>query len=82
MFSYYSGIELNLIIIFCDESSIYISDEVKCWNSRHYIYFILSIIYCILKIIFSILVSLFGYTKNDIISNAISKFVNQYYKLI
>ena len=72
MFSYYSGIELNLIIIFCDESSIYISN---CWDSQHYFYFILSIAYCILKIILSSLISIYGYTKNDLMTSAISKFV-------
>ena len=67
MFFYYSGIELNLIIIFCNESSIYIKGALQCWNSEHYLYFILSNIYCIFKIFLSILVSIFGFTKNDII---------------
>ena len=74
MLFYYSGIELNLIIIFCDESSIYIKGTLQCWNSEHILYFILSDIYCFFKIILSILVSKFGFTKNDIIISGISKF--------
>ena len=74
MFFYYSGIELNLIIIFCNESSIYIKGTLQCWNSEHSLYFILSDIYCFFKIILSILVSKFGFTKNDIIISGISKF--------
>ena len=75
MFSYYNGLEINLIVIFCEKPKNYFRGKFKCWNSEHYFYFILSIIYLVFKIFLSLLIVFLKFSKDELNCSATSKFI-------
>ena len=75
MFTYYSGLEIHLIVIFCEKPTKYFRGKFKCWNSEHYLYFILSIIYFVFKFILCLLIVVLKFSKDELNSSATSKFI-------
>ena len=75
MFSYYNGLEINLIVIFCEKPKNYFRGKFKCWNSEHYLYFILSIIYLVFKFFLSLLIVFLKFSKDELNCSATSKFI-------
>ena len=75
MFSYYTGLEIHLIVIFCEKPKKYFREKFKCWNSEHYLYFFLSIIYLVFKFFLCLLMVVLKFSKDELNSSATSKFI-------
>ncbi len=75
MFSYYSGMEVHLILIFCENPDKYFRKDFKCWSSQYFIYFVLSQFYLILKFCLCEIIVNFSFSKEDLNSSSISKFI-------
>ena len=75
MFSYYLGMEVHFILIFCENPDKYFRKDFKCWGSQYFIYFILSMFYLILKFCLCEITVNFSFSKEDLNTSSISKFI-------